>query len=336
VEGLLVTTALALPSLLPGRLHENGMEIPPDLDFETWESVLRNAEWIERASPWWVVDLVAYGRDKFHEDYSQALPDAVEDVDGFHRAKLAQAEWMADRWPPSTRVLGQSYSAHRAVAKLDRADAVALLHETDKDGRRLPVRVLARRADEIEESIRGQAIQVDGTPVDTESATSGGPSTCWSGPMSATVSWSGRHDRCHPACRHPGVLAAPDVRRTLVDPGGQTDAPDVPERAGGAAGVPGEHLDHCADRRAVWRGGGATMRVLSLGAGVQSSTLLLMAVHGEVQIDRAIFADTGWEPRGVYDWLGGLQLAAGHAGIPVDIVSAGNLREDAISRGAAV
>jgi hypothetical protein len=163
-----VTTALALPSLLPGRLHENGMDIPPDLDFETWESVLRNAEWIERASPWWVVDLVAYGRDKFHEDYSQALPDAVEDVDGFHRAKLAQAEWMADRWPPSTRVLGQSYSAHRAVAKLDRADAVALLHETDKDGRRLPVRVLARRADEIEESIRGQAIQVDGTPVDTE------------------------------------------------------------------------------------------------------------------------------------------------------------------------
>lgn len=73
------------------------------------------------------------------------------------------------------------------------------------------------------------------------------------------------------------------------------------------------------------------MRVLSLGAGVQSSTLLLMAIHGEEQIDRAIFADTQWEPQAVYDWLGGLQLAAGLAGIPVDIVTAGDLRADALS-----
>ena len=34
------------------------------------------------------------------------------------------------------------------------------------------------------------------------------------------------------------------------------------------------------------------MRVLSLGAGVQSSTLLLMAVHGELKLDRAIFTQT--------------------------------------------
>lgn len=45
------------------------------------------------------------------------------------------------------------------------------------------------------------------------------------------------------------------------------------------------------------------MRVLSLGAGVQSSTLLPMAIEGELQIDRAIFADTQWEPRAVYQWL---------------------------------
>jgi len=74
-----------------------------------------------------------------------------------------------------------------------------------------------------------------------------------------------------------------------------------------------------------------SMRVLSLGAGVQSSTLLLMAVHGEIALDRAIFADTQWEPRGVYDWLGGLILAAGLAGIPVDVVTAGDLRADALS-----
>lgn len=74
------------------------------------------------------------------------------------------------------------------------------------------------------------------------------------------------------------------------------------------------------------------MRVLSLGAGVQSSTLLLMAVEGEVQIDRAIFADTQWEPRAVYQWLEYLMPLAEKAGIPVDVVSSGNLREDSLTK----
>lgn len=73
------------------------------------------------------------------------------------------------------------------------------------------------------------------------------------------------------------------------------------------------------------------MRVLSLGAGVQSSTLLLMAVHGELQIDRAIFADTQWEPAAVYSWLETLMPIAERAGIPVDIVTAGNIREGALA-----
>lgn len=49
---------------------------------------------------------------------------------------------------------------------------------------------------------------------------------------------------------------------------------------------------------------GRLIRVLSLGAGVQSSTIALMAAHGEIEpIDAAIFADTLWEPREVYTWL---------------------------------
>lgn len=47
------------------------------------------------------------------------------------------------------------------------------------------------------------------------------------------------------------------------------------------------------------------LRALSLGAGVQSTTMALMAAHGEIgpMPDCAIFADTGWEPRAVYDHL---------------------------------
>ena len=50
------------------------------------------------------------------------------------------------------------------------------------------------------------------------------------------------------------------------------------------------------------------LRILSLGAGVQSSTLALMIAHGEIpMVDAAIFADTGAEPLGVYEWLNWLE-----------------------------
>lgn len=69
------------------------------------------------------------------------------------------------------------------------------------------------------------------------------------------------------------------------------------------------------------------MIVISLGAGVQSSTMALMAARGELTPtpDCAIFADTGAEPAAVYrhlDWLE-TQLP-----FPVHRVSAGNLRHE--------
>jgi hypothetical protein len=67
------------------------------------------------------------------------------------------------------------------------------------------------------------------------------------------------------------------------------------------------------------------LRVLSLGGGVQSSTLALMMATGDLPSpDCAIFADTGAEPRGVYDWLTWLEQ---QLPFPVHRVSKGNLRE---------
>lgn len=78
-------------------------------------------------------------------------------------------------------------------------------------------------------------------------------------------------------------------------------------------------------------------RILSLGAGVQSSALALMIAHGELEpVDAAIFADTGWEPRRVYQWLDWLEQEIQRCPHPFPIhrVTAGNLREDIIaSRG---
>lgn len=72
------------------------------------------------------------------------------------------------------------------------------------------------------------------------------------------------------------------------------------------------------------------LRILSLGAGVQSSTVLLMSLAGEIApIDHAIFADTGWEPPAVYAQLWRLaEISAGR--VPIHIVSAGDIRADTL------
>lgn len=74
------------------------------------------------------------------------------------------------------------------------------------------------------------------------------------------------------------------------------------------------------------------IQVLSLGAGVQSTALALMAVEGTLpRLDAAIFADTGWEPARVYAHLDALAVELNRAGIPLHRVSNGNLRDDALN-----
>ena len=68
-------------------------------------------------------------------------------------------------------------------------------------------------------------------------------------------------------------------------------------------------------------------RILNLGAGVQSTTVYLMYVRGEIQpgIECAIFADTGEEPASVYahlEWLKSL------GGPPIIVRSIGRLGDD--------
>lgn len=68
------------------------------------------------------------------------------------------------------------------------------------------------------------------------------------------------------------------------------------------------------------------LEVLSLGAGVQSSTMALMATKGEIfpLPDCAIFADTQAEPKKVYEWLDWLEPKLA---FPVYRVTQGNLTE---------
>ena len=72
--------------------------------------------------------------------------------------------------------------------------------------------------------------------------------------------------------------------------------------------------------------------VISLGAGVQSTTMALLAAHGEItpMPDAAIFADTYAEPQPVYDHLAWL-CSENVLPFPVHIVTAGNILHDTLA-----
>lgn len=79
---------------------------------------------------------------------------------------------------------------------------------------------------------------------------------------------------------------------------------------------------------------GPRLSVLSLGAGLQSSAIVLLAARGEIPtFDLAVFADTGWEPQAVYRQLDRLTAIAANAGIEVVRVSTGDIRADALDPG---
>ena len=73
------------------------------------------------------------------------------------------------------------------------------------------------------------------------------------------------------------------------------------------------------------------IRSLSLGAGVQSTVLALLAERGEYGLpkpDVAIFADTGWEPKNVYEHLDWLQS---QLSFEIIRVQAGNIRDNILA-----
>ena len=93
-------------------------------------------------------------------------------------------------------------------------------------------------------------------------------------------------------------------------------------------------------RRGGWSWGpveGVRLRSLSLGAGVQSTTLVMMALHGEVgpRPDAVLFADTGDESSATMshlDWIEGQIKLRSNGQVAVHRVSKGERLSDTIRR----
>jgi hypothetical protein len=87
-----------------------------------------------------------------------------------------------------------------------------------------------------------------------------------------------------------------------------------------------------AERRDAKRNPQPEFLYQSMGAGVQSTTIALLAANGVIEKPQyAVFSDTGWEPPAVYEHLDRLEAEVlKPSGIELVRVSNGNLRTEAV------
>ena len=97
-------------------------------ELEEWAGPLLFALWVQRASPWWIGDLLNQGDAHFGEVFSQICEGAIS-------ADLLQRyESVARRVPPENRRPNLSWSAHAAVARLPHDRQRILLEKAEQFG----------------------------------------------------------------------------------------------------------------------------------------------------------------------------------------------------------
>lgn len=93
-----------------------------------WTGPLQFALWCQRASPWWIGDMLIAGDARFGESFSQACEGLISGD------QLQRYESVARRVPPHVRNDHLSWSAHAAVARLPHAMQKKMLDAAAKNG----------------------------------------------------------------------------------------------------------------------------------------------------------------------------------------------------------
>jgi hypothetical protein len=96
-----------------GAVIDNGLFLPPDLEYETYESIGAMLGALHQASSFLVGDYLLYGEYTYGEKYTQASL-----LLGLSPQTLANYSSIAKRVPPGRRRVGVSFSIHGEVASL--------------------------------------------------------------------------------------------------------------------------------------------------------------------------------------------------------------------------
>ena len=95
---------------------------------EEWGGPLQFAIWCQRASPWWIGDLLNAGDAAFGEEFSQVCEGEVS------ADMLQRYESVARRVPAQNRRPNLSWSAHAVVARLPDDEQRVMLKRAETNG----------------------------------------------------------------------------------------------------------------------------------------------------------------------------------------------------------
>lgn len=93
-----------------------------------WEGPLQFALWCQRASPWWIGDMINRGEDLYGESFGEVCGATLSTEMVSRYASIAR------RVPPKNRRPALSWSAHAAVARLPVEEQKQMLIMAEEEG----------------------------------------------------------------------------------------------------------------------------------------------------------------------------------------------------------
>ncbi len=115
-------------TLGPFEFRPANVKVSGKPELSDWKGPLQFAIWCQRASPWWIGDLINRGEDLFGEDFGEVCGDTLS------TEMVSRYASVARRVPPQNRQAELSWSAHAAVARLTHEQQRAMLSEAIQKG----------------------------------------------------------------------------------------------------------------------------------------------------------------------------------------------------------
>lgn len=110
------------------RFLPSAVKIEGKPPIDEWAGPLQFALWCQRASPWWIGDMLNAGDAHFGEMFSQVCEGVVS------AEMLQRYESVARRVPAENRRADLSWSSHAAVARLPDDQQRMMLAKADANG----------------------------------------------------------------------------------------------------------------------------------------------------------------------------------------------------------
>ena len=95
---------------------------------DAWKGPLEFALWCQRASPWWIGDMINAGEDLYGEEFGEACGATLS------TEMVSRYAAVARRVPPQNRRPALSWSAHAAVARLSHEEQRRMLALAEREG----------------------------------------------------------------------------------------------------------------------------------------------------------------------------------------------------------